>query len=185
MTILLLTQVLPYPPESGPQVKTWNLVKYLAREHAVTLVSFVRGDADRHVEVLRRYCRAVHTVPMRRGIARDAGFLIASLLGSQPFMMRRDDRAAMRNLVDRVAGAEAFDAVHADQLNMAAYALRVARVVWVGDRPDPATSPTPDTRGVERAVLGVLATAAVVLGVLPMTVLSVTADAVARLGGAR
>ena len=67
----------------------------------------------------------------------------------------------------------------------AAYALRVARVVWVGDRPDPATSPTPDTRGVERAVLGVLATAAVVLGVLPMTVLSVTADAVARLGGAR
>jgi NADH-quinone oxidoreductase subunit M len=67
----------------------------------------------------------------------------------------------------------------------AAYALRVARLVWVGDRPDPDVTPTADTVGVERVVLGVLATAVVVLGVLPMTVLSVTADAVARIGVAR
>jgi NADH-quinone oxidoreductase subunit M len=65
----------------------------------------------------------------------------------------------------------------------AAYALRVARLVWVGDRPDPDVTPTPDTEGSERAVLTVLAAAVVVLGVLPMTVLSVTADAVARIGG--
>ena len=39
----------------------------------------------------------------------------------------------------------------------AAYALRVARTVWVGDRPDPeAAAATPDTRGVELVVLGVL-----------------------------
>ncbi len=67
----------------------------------------------------------------------------------------------------------------------AAYALRVARLVWVGDRPDPDLSPTADTVGVERVVLGVLATTVVVLGVAPMTVLSVTADAVARIGVAR
>jgi len=66
----------------------------------------------------------------------------------------------------------------------AAYALRVARIVWVGDRPDVGAALTPDTVGVERAVLGVLATAVVVLGVLPMTVLSVTSGAVAGLVGA-
>jgi NADH-quinone oxidoreductase subunit M len=66
----------------------------------------------------------------------------------------------------------------------AAYALRVARVVWVGDRAEPTASATPDTVGVERAVLGVLALAVVVLGVLPMTVLSVTSGAVAALLGA-
>jgi hypothetical protein len=38
--------------------------------------------------------------------------------------------------------------------------------------------------GTERVVLGVLATAVVVLGVLPMTVLSVTSGAVAGLVGA-
>lgn len=66
----------------------------------------------------------------------------------------------------------------------AAYALRVARTVWVGDRPDPDVAPTPDTVGVERAVITVLGVGVVVLGVLPMTVLTVTATAVASLGGA-
>ena len=49
MKILLLTQVLPYPPDSGPKVKTWNVIKYLAPRHDVTLVSFVRGDQSAEV----------------------------------------------------------------------------------------------------------------------------------------
>ena len=81
----------------------------------------------------------------------------------------------------------------------AAYALRVARIVWVGDAvPDTAADDalagelepidprTPDTRGVELAVLAVLVTAVVTIGVLPHTVLSVTASAAETLiGGAR
>ncbi|KRE60974.1 NADH-quinone oxidoreductase subunit M [Nostocoides sp. Soil756] len=67
----------------------------------------------------------------------------------------------------------------------AAYALRVAGLVWAGDRPDPEAPRTPDTTGVERWVLGVLAAGVMVLGVLPMLLLSTTADAVARIGGAR
>ena len=133
MTILLLTQVLPYPPESGPQIKSWNLIKYLARHHAVTLISFVRGDAPPPVEALKQYCRAVHTVQMARGVARDAGYLLASLLGGQPFMIRRDARAAMHRLIESVTAAQSFDAVHADQLNMAPYALRVRAPLRVLD----------------------------------------------------
>ncbi len=67
----------------------------------------------------------------------------------------------------------------------AAYALRVARLVWIGDRPAPgAESDTPDTQGVEAGVLGVLATAVVLLGVLPGPLLAVTAAASAAIGGA-
>jgi len=40
-------------------------------------------------------------------------------------MMLRDDRAAMRRLIDRLADEVRFDIVHADQLNMAQYAVRV------------------------------------------------------------
>ncbi|MFQ6172353.1 complex I subunit 4 family protein [Oryzobacter sp. R7] len=65
----------------------------------------------------------------------------------------------------------------------AAYSLRVARLVWVGDEPDPeAATVTPDTAGMEAGVLGVLATAVVVLGVLPGPLLGVTAAAVAAIG---
>ena len=55
MNVLLLTQVLPYPPDSGPKVKTYNLIKYLVRQHDVTLVSFVRGDQSADVAHLERY----------------------------------------------------------------------------------------------------------------------------------
>jgi len=126
MKVLLLTQVLPYPPDSGPKVKTWNVLKYLARQHDVTLVSFVRGDQAAEVKHLQRYCRAVYTVPMKRVALRDGWALIRSLLGGQPWMMVRDDWAAMRRLVDRLAAAERFDVAHADQLNMCQYAARVS-----------------------------------------------------------
>jgi NADH-quinone oxidoreductase subunit M len=65
-----------------------------------------------------------------------------------------------------------------------AYATRVARRVWVGDRPDPqAAAATPDTRGVELGVLAVLGVLVVVLGVVPGPLLAVTADATALIAG--
>ncbi|GGL32655.1 NADH-quinone oxidoreductase subunit M [Phycicoccus endophyticus] len=67
----------------------------------------------------------------------------------------------------------------------AAYALRVAGLVWAGDRPAADAGTGTDAVGVERWVLVTLAGAVVVLGVAPMLVLSSTADAVAGLGGLR
>ncbi|NMC11953.1 MAG: glycosyltransferase [Chloroflexi bacterium] len=124
MNVLLLTQVLPYPPDSGPKVKTWNVIKYLAARHSLTLVSFVRGDQSRDIHVLSRYCR-VYTTPMVRGMIPDAAAMLRSLLSGQPWMMVRDDRSAMRRLIDSITSRENFDLVHADQLNMAQYAWQV------------------------------------------------------------
>ncbi len=125
MRVLLLTQVLPYPPDSGPKVKTWNVLKYLAHRYEVTLVSFVRGDQAADVRHLEAYCQAIHTVPMQRSIRHDGLAMVHSLLGNQPWMMVRDDRPAMRQLVDRLASQTRFDIAHADQLNMVQYAARV------------------------------------------------------------
>ncbi len=126
MNVLLLTQVLPYPPDSGPKVKTYNVLKYLARHHDVTLASFVRGDQSRDVEHLRQFCTGgVHVVTMARGAVNDAIAMLRSLASRQPWMMVRDDRGAMRRLVDRLAHETRFDVAHADQLNMAQYAARV------------------------------------------------------------
>lgn len=125
MKILLLTQVLPYPPDSGPKVKTWNVIKYLTQHHQVTLVSFVRGDQSAEIKHLEQYCHAVHTVPMERSIVLDGLAMVHSLLNGQPWMMTRDDRAAMRQLIDRLSKETQFDIAQADQLNMAQYAARV------------------------------------------------------------
>jgi len=126
MKVLLLTQVLPYPPDSGPKVKTWNVIKYLkSAGHSVTLLSFVRGDQSAEVAHLRQYCDEVFTVPMDRGPVQDGLALLRSLATQQPWMMVRDDRVAMRDLVARVSSDTQFDIAHADQLNMAQYAAQV------------------------------------------------------------
>jgi len=128
MKVLLLTQVLPYPPDSGPKVKTYNVIKYLSRRHEITLVSFIRAGESRHVGELARFCARVHTVEMRRSSVRDARFLAASLLSHTPFLVCRDWSPEMGNLVRRLTREEQFDVVHVDQLGMAQYA-RLAKGV--------------------------------------------------------
>jgi len=129
----MLTQVLPYPPDSGPKIKTYNVIKYLSQRHRVTLASFVRGDQSEHARRLEHYCQAVHTVQMERNVARDGLAMVRSLLTGQPWMMVRDDRQAMRALVDRLAAEQHFDVAHADQLNMGQYAERVPGAFKVMD----------------------------------------------------
>lgn len=123
MQVLLLTQVLPFPPDSGPKIKTWNVLKFLAREHDVTLVSFVRGDQSADVAALAPLCAGgVHTVPMKRGVLPDGLAFARSLLTGAPWMMVRDERDAMQSLLIGLARERGFDVIHADQLNMAQYA---------------------------------------------------------------
>jgi glycosyltransferase involved in cell wall biosynthesis len=133
----MLTQVLPYPPDSGPKIKTYNVIKYLAQRHRITLASFVRGDQSEDVRHLKRYCQAVYTVPMERGAIRDAWHVGRSFLTGQPFMVVRDDCKAMRDLVDRLSVEQHFDVAHADQLNMGQYAARVPGAFKVLDAHNP------------------------------------------------
>ena len=68
----------------------------------------------------------------------------------------------------------------------AAYSLRVARIVWVGDEVAPdAPDRAADARGVELVVIAALVLAVVAIGVAPQIVFSVTADAAAAIGGTR
>lgn len=125
MKILLLTQVLPYPPDSGPKVKTFNVIQYLARHHEVTLISFTRGDQTAEAEHLRAFCKQVYCVPIERTLIADGLALLRSLATGQPWMIARDDRAAFRKMVRMACERENFDVVHADQLNMAQFARDV------------------------------------------------------------
>ncbi len=124
MRVLLLTQVLPYPPDSGPKVKTYYVLKYLAQQHQVTLVSFVRDtDKPEYVKHLETLCERVITVPITRSKTDDLRFLGRSLVSGDPWMMLRDERPEMQRALADLAAGEPFDVVHADQLNMGQYAL--------------------------------------------------------------
>jgi len=139
LNILVLTQILPYPPDAGPRVKTWHVLQYLAqRGHRVTLVSYVRPDETPHLPAVRAICDRVIPVPIQRSRLRDLAYLARSLLTGRPFLIERDDLPAMRAAVKQVLAETPMDVIHADQLGMAQFALRGAALPGAGAHP-PAT----------------------------------------------
>jgi len=124
MNILFLTQIIPYPLDAGPKVKTWHVLRYLAEQgHRVILASFVRPEEERFVDVLRTVCAEVHTVPIRRSRPADIGYWLRSNLTGRPFLIERDDLKEMRLLVARIRSSQPLDFIHADQLTMTQFAI--------------------------------------------------------------
>ena len=123
MRILFLTQMLPYPPDAGPKVKTYHVLRYLAgRGHTVTLVSYVRNEEIPHLHDLDSVCERVYPVGLRRSRVADLYYLLRSQLNRRSFLMDRDDLPGMRKLVNDLTASQGFDVIHADQLNMAQFA---------------------------------------------------------------
>lgn len=128
MRILFLTQVLPYPLDSGPKVRAYFILRHLAQKHDVTLLSFTRPtDSAESIAHLRGFCADLKTVPVNRTSSAEGFSLIRSLITNQSHIVIRDDQPAMRAAVRALSADYSFDAVHADQLAMAAYALGIDR----------------------------------------------------------
>ncbi len=125
MRILFLTQLLPWPLDAGPKVRSHYVLRHLAQAgHQVSVVCFSRaGDSGESIKELERFCSGVETVPLVRSRMKDVSAGLASLFSPTPFLIRRDDEAGMWRIVEAAAGSRSFDAVHADQLWMAPYGL--------------------------------------------------------------
>ncbi len=124
MRLLLLTQVLPYPPDAGPKVKIWHVLRHLVEAgHEVVLGTFLRPSERPHLPAVQALCREVHAVPIQRSRLTDLGYWLRSQLRGRPFLVERDARTAMFSLVRRVLAQGWIDGVHADQVSMAQFAL--------------------------------------------------------------
>jgi glycosyltransferase involved in cell wall biosynthesis len=128
MNILFLTQVLPYPLDAGPKVRGYYNLRYLTEKHAVTLLSFVRPtDSPEALSHLKSFCTRVETIKMPRSHVRDVLAMAKSLLSGLPFLITRDEVGEMDLALRKLVRENHFDAIHADQLWMAPYALKAKR----------------------------------------------------------
>jgi hypothetical protein len=77
MKVLLLVHRLPYPPNKGDKVRSYHLLRHLAREHEVYLGTFVDDPDDwQHLPEVRRLCADVHAAGLKPSAAK-----LASLRG--------------------------------------------------------------------------------------------------------
>src|SRR6266566_10114732 len=129
MRILVLTQVVVYPADAGPKVKTLQVLRHLAAHHDVVYCTFVRSAREaQDVEQLREICCRVSAIPIIRSRMNDVRFLIGSLATGDSFILRRDDSPTMRAMVRQLLHEEQIDVLHVDQLNM----MRFVPPEWQG-----------------------------------------------------
>jgi glycosyltransferase involved in cell wall biosynthesis len=127
--ILFLTQVLPYPLNSGAKIRQYHMLRHLARSHEVTLVSFTRADdPPEAIEHLRGICQAVHPVPMRRSAWRNLQAAVKGVLTGLPIVIARDKVVEMEAFLRRLTTENSFGVIHADQLSMAWWGQLAARM---------------------------------------------------------
>jgi polysaccharide biosynthesis protein PslH len=126
--ILYLTQVLPYPLVSGAKVRQYHMLRHLAQNHEVTLVSFTRADdPPEAVAHLKEVCAAVHTVPIQRSLWRNLRAGVKGLMTGLPIVVARDEMGEMLALLRQLVRQTRYDVIHADQLSMAGYGQLAAR----------------------------------------------------------
>ncbi len=127
--ILFLSQLLPFPPDAGPKVRSYYVLRHLTLTHKVTLLAFSRpDDSPEAIQHLREICEDVHLVPIRRSQTLNLISMVNSLLKRTSFIIERDFVPEMAQAIDRVLQEKPFDVVHSDQLWMAQYGIRAKQL---------------------------------------------------------
>jgi polysaccharide biosynthesis protein PslH len=127
MRILLITETVPYPLDSGGRIKTWHTLDALAREHEVHCHAFVRNERQRDAAAapLGRICASLtlHLVP--RSLPREAVHLARSLSLRLPLTIVRH---YSRRVMPRVAAEcreRRIELLYCDHLSMLEYGRRL------------------------------------------------------------
>ncbi len=68
--LLFLAHRIPYPPNKGDKIRSWNILKHLAKTHAVHLGCFIDDPEDAtYIPVLQELCASTHFVRIHSKIA--------------------------------------------------------------------------------------------------------------------
>jgi sugar transferase (PEP-CTERM/EpsH1 system associated) len=122
MQIIFLTQLLPYPLDSGGKIKCYHFLRVLATKHHVTLLSFVRSREEaEYAQNLAQFCDRVETCILKRSLLRDIACFVKSRLTRQSFIMTRDRSTEFESRLRDLVREHRYDVIHAVRLNMFQY----------------------------------------------------------------
>jgi sugar transferase (PEP-CTERM/EpsH1 system associated) len=141
MNMLWLAHAIPYPPKAGFLLRSYNLLKELARHQTVDLIAFVQeqwvttlfdnyaAGIEESRRALGEFCRNVTFLPidnLRRPGGKHITALQALASGSS-YSASWLHSSAAREAIARQMAASAYDLVHFDTIGLAPYRDLVQR----------------------------------------------------------
>lgn len=114
MKILMLTPYLPYPPASGGQIRTYNLLKHLSKSHEITLVCLYKREEERqYAEQLKSYCKDIYLCK-RPEKPWQLSTILKAVFGLLPFLIVRNYSSEAASTVRKLLANSTFDVIHAE-----------------------------------------------------------------------
>ncbi len=132
MEILVLAPYPPHPHYFGASIRTYSLVRMLAREHQVTVLCFASPEERAALGPLRELCAGVQTVDHPPGARRKRLYQIRALL-ARPYSYYATYSPVMAAALARLLAQRRFDLVQLEGGDMAPYYKLPATILKVLD----------------------------------------------------
>lgn len=114
MKILMLVPFLPNTQTSGGQTRWYNIVRFLATKHEITLFSLIKDESERRfIPELKKYCKKVR-VFRRTKSPWALRNLILTLFSFYPLLVIRNWSPKERKAVEEELESEKYDLIHAE-----------------------------------------------------------------------
>ena len=130
MTVLFLSQIVPYPPHGGVLQRGFNLVRELSTRARVHLLAFVHPDVlptqqarDESRHRLEELCATVEYFELwpKASRAHHAAALAGALCSSRPFSVIAHRSAPFRERVEAHVRSSNIDVIHVDTIALAPF----------------------------------------------------------------
>ena len=110
----MLTPYLPYPPSSGGQIRSYNLIKELSKKHKITLCALVKYDSDRkNINMLSPFCEKIYIFnrPQKPWTLSN---ILATGFSPYPFLVIRNYSNEEKKTLPKIINEGDFDIIHAE-----------------------------------------------------------------------
>jgi len=114
MKILMVTPYVPYPPSSGGQIRTFNLLKYLSLNNEITLVALYKNNGEKKYEShLKKYCKKIYLCK-RPSSPWQFKNIFKTIFSFSPFLVVRNYSNEAKTIINELLSKEKFDVIHAE-----------------------------------------------------------------------
>ncbi len=124
--ILYLCHRIPYPPNKGDKIRSFNEIKFLSRNNTLDLITLADDPGDmKYAEDLKQYCHQLTVLPLNKKLATLKGGL--SLIIGQSISQGYFYRQAFQNVFDSLTAARKYDILFCFSSPMAEYVFKAVK----------------------------------------------------------
>jgi len=110
----MVTPYVPYPPSSGGQIRTFNLLKHLSVNNEITLVALYKNQKEKkYYSFLKNFCKKIYLC-QRPEKPWQVKNIFKTIFSLSPFLVVRNFSFEAQAIIKMLLEKEKFNVIHAE-----------------------------------------------------------------------